>query len=373
MENKLIYWKAINDLLKWSTYKKNCLILDILYTHKLSFEEFFNLSPSEMKDMFKLPDASIEALKGISSQIPAVAFELESINKQGIEIIALNDEAYSDSLKKLLKKSAPTLLYVKGDKALLNKKTAAVVGSRDVSEKGMIFTKNISKKCVKNNYVISSGYARGVDRIALETALQYEGKSIAVIPQGILTFKSELKKLYAQIVEGKVLVVSTFSPDAPWTAGRAMERNKYIYSLADNIYVAESGSEGGTWAGALEGLKAGQKVFVRYAEPDEKCANNRLIALGAKPVDMDGNELGNVDIPLEGEALLEDRLPEILKTLKERAMNAKQLIEMFELDITVNLLARRLKDISIVNSTTRNSCLYFYVGNKSEYEQVSLI
>lgn len=370
---QLTYWKSISELLKWKVYEKNSLILDILYKHKMGFEEFFNLSNLGKKELFGLSDESIEAVNGIYSKIPAVAFEIESLNKQGIDIITLNDPSYPTSLKNLLKKNAPTVLYTKGNKSLLNERIAAIVGSRDVSEKGFLFTQNIAKRCVQNNLVISSGYARGVDKVALDTALQHDGKSIAVIPQGILTFKSDLKKLYVPIIEGKVLVMSIFLPNAPWTVGRAMERNKYIYSVAESVYVAETGNSGGTWSGAIEGLKAKQDVYVRYAEPEEKCANNKLIALGARPVDMGGNLINAIDIPLEGEALLEDRLPQIIKILEEKAMDAKQMKEMFALDITPNLLVRRLKDIPVVNWTTKNKNLYFYVGRERGFEQISLL
>jgi len=373
MENQLIYLKAISDLLKWSTYKKNSIIHDILFTYKLTFEEFFGLSLSKMKDVFKLTEHDFLALKDICAQIPAIALEIESLYRQGIEIIAHNDIAYSDSLKRKMKGNAPTLLYVKGDKALLNKKTIAVVGSRDVSEKGIIFTKNISKRCAKNNYVISSGYARGVDKIALDTVLNYGGKSIAVIPQGILTFKNELKKLATQIADGKLLIVSAFPPFAQWAGFRALERNKYIYCLAESIFVSESRNKGGSWSGAKEGLRTGQKVFVRYAELEEGCANNKLIALGAKAVDMYGDELKYVNIPPEGEALFLAKLPQIIHLLSDRAMNANQLIAMFKLDISGNLLIRRLKDVPYVNWRIRNGCLYFYFGRISKYEQISLI
>ena len=370
---QLVYWKSISELLKWKTYEKNSLILDILYKHKMDFEKFFNLSESGKKELFGLSTGAIEAINLIISQIPSIAFEIESLNKQGIDVITLNDEFYPNSLKNLLKKNAPTLMYTKGNKALLNEQIAAIVGSRDVSEKGILFTQNIAKRCVKKNLVISSGYARGVDKIALETALKCNGKSIAVIPQGIMTFKSDLKKLYVPIIEGKVLVMSIFPPNAPWTVGRAMERNKYIYSLAESIYVAETGSEGGTWSGAIEGLKAKQDVYVRYAEHEEKCANNKLIALGAKPLDMGGNILDNIDIPLEGEAQLEVKLPEILKVLEERSMTASQMIEMFELKITSNLLVQKLKKISSLHVTTKNSTLLFDAKKGSEFEQLTLV
>jgi len=370
---QLVYWTAISELLPWKIYQKNRLVIDILYTHKISFMDFFNLSAIEKKENFKLSDESVNLIENIVPQIPSVAFQIENLYKQGIEIITLNDKSYPRNFKNFLKKYSPMVLYIKGNKSLLNEKIIAIAGSRDVSNKGILFTQNIAKKCVENGFVVSSGYARGVDKIALNTVVQHGGKSIAVIPQGISTFKNQLKKLYTAIIEGKVLVMSTFSPDAPWAVGRAMKRNKYIYGLAEKVYVAEASSGGGTWSGAVNGLKAKQDIYVRYASQDEKCANNKLIALGAKPVDMNGSMLEDIDIVLQGEAELEARLPEILKTLEKQEMNSKQLIEYFGLNITPNLLTRKLKQISSINVTTRNRKLCFDAKKDEGYEQMSLL
>ncbi len=53
------------------------------------------------------------------------------------------------------------------------------------------------------------------------------------------------------------MLVSPFQPEARFRAWRAMERNKYIYCLADAAVVACSKpSQGGTWNGAIEALRA---------------------------------------------------------------------------------------------------------------------
>ncbi|MBE9562213.1 MAG: hypothetical protein IMF12_05045 [Proteobacteria bacterium] len=70
-----------------------------------------------------------------------------------------------------------------------------------------------------------------------------------------------------------------------------MARNKYIYNLSKYIYIAESTSKGGTWSGAMEGIKAQKSIYIRKPQDDETNANNLLIQNGARPVDIDGNLL----------------------------------------------------------------------------------
>ncbi len=143
----------------------------------------------------------------------------------------------------------------------------------------------------KNFKVVVSGFAKGVDKQALDSAIKYKGQSIIVLPQGITTFQSGFKTYYKQIVGGDVLVLSTFPPKSVWSTGLAMARNPIIYGLSDEIYVAESSEKGGTWSGVIDGLRKGRKIYVRKPELNEKNANLLLIQKGALAVDHDGAEI----------------------------------------------------------------------------------
>ena len=149
----------------------------------------------------------------------------------------------------------------------------------------------MAKKASSEYKVVVSGFARGVDKQALDSAMKHKGQSIIVLPQGITTFASGMKKYYKQIIEGNVLVLSTFHPKSPWAVDLAMARNSIIYGLASEIYAAQSDDKGGTWSGVTDGLKKGRTVFVRMPERNEKCANMTLIEMGANAVDMEGNPI----------------------------------------------------------------------------------
>ena len=177
---------------------------------------------------------------------------------------------------------------MKGNKKLLKENSVVIVGSRNASEIALKWTDNIAMLASGEHKVIISGFARGVDRQALESALKYKGKSIIVLPQGIMTFYSGFKNYYRQIVEGNVLVLSTFFPKAQWSVGLAMARNSVIYGLAGEIYVAESDEKGGTWSGVTEGIRKGRKIYIRKPESYENNANDKLIEKGVIPVGFDG-------------------------------------------------------------------------------------
>ena len=149
----------------------------------------------------------------------------------------------------------------------MTEKSIAIVGSRNASDVSLQFTDNIAKLASKEYKVVVSGFAKGVDKQALDSAINYKGQSIIVLPQGIMTFGSGFKTYYKQIVDGDVLVLSIFFPKAPWKAELAMARNPIIYGLADEIYVAESSEKGGTWSGVIDGLRKKRKIYVRKPEP----------------------------------------------------------------------------------------------------------
>jgi len=292
MNNEAAYWIALAHLPRWGHLKMNNLIIKFYHEHKLSIEDFFQLSENDWKIRYGLEFKEVEDLKKAKSELANNAFLAETLNNEGYELIPITSAEYSKTLKENLKIAhAPALLYVKGNKQILHEKSIAIVGSRNASEKSLEFTDNIARLASREYKIVVSGFAKGVDKQALDSAIHYKGQSIIVLPQGITTFGSGFKKYYRQIVDGDVLVLSTFFPKAPWQAELAMARNPIIYGLADEIFVAESSDKGGTWSGVVDGLRKNRKIYVRKPEPSENTANHLLIQKGATAVDFDGNPL----------------------------------------------------------------------------------
>jgi DNA protecting protein DprA len=265
------------------------------HNEKITIEDFFNLPESVWSSKYQLDSMEILDLQKAKSELPNNAFFAENLFSQGYELIPITSPEYSKTLKQNLKVAhSPALLYVKGNKQLLHENSIAIVGSRAAEGKSLAFTDNMAKLATKDLKVVVSGFAKGVDKQALDSAIKYKGQSIIVLPQGIETFNSGFKTYYKQIVAGDVLVLSTFHPKAVWSAGLAMARNPIIYGLADEIFVAESSEKGGTWSGVMDGLRKGRKIYVRKPEPNEKNANILLIQKGAIGVDYNGIENANV-------------------------------------------------------------------------------
>ena len=350
MNREAAYWIALAHLPRWGHLKINNLIIRFYHEKKLSIEDFFQLSENDWKNQFGIEYKEIEDLKKAKTELANNAFLAESLNNEGYELIPIISPAYSKTLKENLKAThAPALLYVKGNKQIMHEKSIAIVGSRSASEKSLEFTDNIAKLASKEYKVVVSGFAQGVDKQALDSAIFYKGQSIIVLPQGIMTFGSGYKKYYKQLVDGDVLVLSTFFPKAPWRAELAMARNPIIYGLADEIYVAESAEKGGTWSGVVDGLRKNRKIYVRKPEPNENTANNLLIQKGAIAVDFNGIPINDYNLIesapitpflIEPSVNYENKILELLRT-GEYAV--KDILKKLQLDWTEKKLRDFLK------------------------------
>jgi predicted Rossmann fold nucleotide-binding protein DprA/Smf involved in DNA uptake len=314
MNTETAYWMALahelpawsfSDKDGWKNEDKMNLIIQFYHDKKMSITDFFELPEENLKDNFLLNERKINDLQKVKSALANYAFLAENMQSSGIEVIPVISSEYSKTLKENLKKSAPPVLYIKGNKKIMQEKSIAIVGSRDASGTALQFTDNIAKLASERYEVVVSGFAKGVDKQALDSAIAYKGQSIIVLPQGIMTFESGFKTYYKQIIDGDVLVLSTFHPKAGWGKELAMARNPIIYGLAKEIYVAESkpsknrqGQEtkGGTYSGVMDGLKKGRTIYVRKPDVPEKNDNNFLIQSGAVAVDFNGAKFDYVSV-----------------------------------------------------------------------------
>jgi len=372
MKQEYPYWMALAHLPKVNNKIKNDIIVKI-FQQNISIIDFFQLDKYILKNDYLLNDTVLSLLEESKKELPNYSFIVEDMLEQGYEIIPITSESYSNTLKNNLKRAySPPIIYLKGNKQILREKSIAIVGSRSASEIALEFTDNIAKDASKNFKVVVSGFAKGVDKQALDSTIKYDGQSIIVLPQGIMTFSSGFKKYYKQLIDGNVLVLSTFFPKAPWNVKLAMARNPIIYGLADEIYVAESSDKGGTWSGVMDGLRKGRKIFVRKPETNEKNANNILIDKGALPVDMSGNVLEHQYEKIETNTQIVSELKIdfneniIFELLNKGEYTSKEIIAKLKLDWNPRKLTSFLKSQKNVKTINKKP-LKFTISQQDEH------
>lgn len=230
----------------------------------------------------------------------AMAFEIDRLWQRGIHTFTPFDEHYPYQFKARLKQKAPVILHAAGPRELLNRPGLGVVGSRDVGKEGAEVARCAARLASRLGLSVVSGGARGVDRLAMNAALDDHGAEGTVIGFLADSLERQLKQPDTRraILDERVLLCTPYEPDARFTAGRAMGRNKLIYAGALITLVVASGKKsGGTWAGAVEALKHGFGPIAVWRGPGEGPGNQALEQLGATPVDsLDGLEALLTDI-----------------------------------------------------------------------------
>ena len=220
---------------------------------------------------------------------------------RGIWVVSRADAAYPPLLKQRLKNDAPSVLYGCGLQEIVHTRSFAIVGSRDVTEPLIEYTRRTAARVAGAGLTVVSGGARGVDRAAMNGALEAGGTVVGVLPGDLerTVMNREHRNL---LLEERLLLLSPFDPSQRFTVAQAMQRNKVIYALAEaGLVVNADVNRGGTWAGAVEQLKKyAVPVFVRsngdpsaglealldrgahrWPEPEDPDAVNEIIGQGS--------------------------------------------------------------------------------------------
>jgi predicted Rossmann fold nucleotide-binding protein DprA/Smf involved in DNA uptake len=205
--------------------------------------------------------------------------ELDRLESLGIHPLTRADSDYPERYRQRLKDSAPAILFYAGEKALLGQPGIAVVGSRHLDEAGKECASFVGNACGISGMVLYSGGAKGVDTISMNSALAARGTAVGVLADSL---ERAVRGPKEALNRGDLCLVTPHSPNAGFSVGAAMGRNRLIYTLADHAIVVASDAEtGGTWAGATEALKNGWvPVFAleHEAMPD---GNKLLLQKGA--------------------------------------------------------------------------------------------
>lgn len=262
---------------EWNTLESK------LAANSVSVTDLPGSTAEQIKSTLQTNDDEAARLAWLLDRSGTMEEELDRLTELGIWVITRFDEDYPPRLIERLKGSAPVILYGAGDTRLLNCRGLAVVGSRNIDERGFALTEFIGNACAESKLTVFSGGARGVDKTAMGSALAAGGSTAGLLADSL---EKALRAADARtaIEEGQLLLATPYSPHASFNVGMAMARNKLIYALSDyGLVIASDAEKGGTWAGAEEALKAGWVPVFVVDGPDAPDGNKALIKRGAIP------------------------------------------------------------------------------------------
>ncbi len=161
------------------------------------------------------------------------------------------------------RKNAPQSLHVAGDADLLRTgRRVSVVGSRRVSESGLKRARSLVKELVRRRIIVVSGLAAGVDTAAHTAAIEFGGRTVAVLDTPLEScHPAENQALQRQIMSSHA-AVSQFPPGYPCMPGNFPMRNRTMALLTDATVIVEASEKSGTRHQGWEALRLGRDVFI---------------------------------------------------------------------------------------------------------------
>jgi len=172
-----------------------------------------------------------------------VSEQLAILEKSPFEVTTIFDENYPEKLKNIY--DPPILFYRLGDFDEKDSDAVAIVGTRSPSSYGKAITEKLVQGLVEQQLTIISGFARGIDTIAHKTAIHNNGRTIAVLGNGIdRVYPAENRELKNQIIKNGVYC-SEFPIGTKPDAVNFPRRNRIISGLSLGVVVIEAGEKSG--------------------------------------------------------------------------------------------------------------------------------
>lgn len=181
----------------------------------------------------------------------------------GIELIPIDSEDYPTLLREI--GAPPVLLTAQGNTELLKKPLSlSVVGTRHPSPYTERVTNAIiSALCSQNDFVIVSGFAKGVDACAHTAALDAGGSTVAVLGCGLnVNYPRENQQLRERILTGgHGLMISEYMPGTQPFPANFPKRNRILSGLGYATAVMEAAARSGSLVTAQCAADQGRYLY----------------------------------------------------------------------------------------------------------------
>jgi len=245
-------------------------------------------------DVFRATEKELMSMDGIGPKTAGnimnfdrdafVDRQMKLMDEWDVTMLIRSSEKYPALLNVF--KSAPPVLFVRGDVDVLSMDTVAFVGTRRATDYGVRITRKLVAGCVDAGMCIVSGMAAGIDAASHRAALDNGGKTAAVFGCGVdIIYPTVNRKLSEDILKSGCLV-SHFPMGTPGEPGNFPARNSVVAGMSLGTVVVEAPKSSGALITAELTLKAGRKLFTVPANADSPRSegSNKLIARGAQPV-----------------------------------------------------------------------------------------
>lgn len=206
---------------------------------------------------------------------------------EAVKPVAITRESadYPELLKQI--PDPPEMLWVKGNVACLTSPLLTVVGTRKMTGYGRQAVSAMLRKPVMCGLTIVSGLALGIDGAAHRAALEFGGKTIGVLAQGLTSmYPRSHAALADMILQSGGAIISEFEVSRPGEKYLFLRRNRILAGLSSATLVVEAGVPSGSLITAHLSAEYGRTVMAvpgPFHHPFSE-GTKKLVNLGAELV-----------------------------------------------------------------------------------------
>lgn len=221
-------------------------------------------------------DAELRSMQDDSSRKvptryrPPVAWDQSAVR----ELLAGSTRGVPTTAQLDLLKPAPrgadgeVMVYVAGDKGLLNAPCVSVIGTRKVSAEGAARARRVARELTAHGVVIVSGLAEGVDTEAMTSAIRNGGRVVGVIGTPLDQAYPAKNRELQESVYREHLLVSQFASGSRVFRSNFPQRNRLMALLSDATVVIEAADTSGTLHQASECVRLERWLFIAKSVVD---------------------------------------------------------------------------------------------------------
>lgn len=227
--------------------------------------------------VFKQKKSHLEKIEGIGKKTTDLIVnqnvlidaeeELKFIKQNEIQSFFFTDKTYPFRLKQA--EDSPLMIYYKGQDVLNYDRILAIVGTRNITERGKEITDDFIEKLKEAGVLIVSGLAYGVDTRAHKACVKHKIPTVGVVAHGLdRIYPDTNSKLAKEMQMGGGILTEFISGTKP-DAFNFPRRNRVIAGLADATLVIESGKKGGSLITADIATSYNRDVFAIPGRPGD--------------------------------------------------------------------------------------------------------